>query len=140
MQPPSTQKNYSTEQMEKLRDQMRLPSAATLNPIPLKVVKQDSRAHRNRIAAQNSRDRRKAQFSYLERRVSELEEENRQLRLASSSRLMSRSNNKELRERLMALEKGWEAVVTAAQAWTLTEGEDEEAATYFVLRKCRLSI
>ncbi|KAJ7826666.1 hypothetical protein B0H14DRAFT_2595674, partial [Mycena olivaceomarginata] len=63
MQPPSAQKNYSTEQMEKLRDQMRLPSGATLNPIPLKVVKQESRAHRNRIAAQNSRDRRKAQFS-----------------------------------------------------------------------------
>ncbi|KAJ7696613.1 hypothetical protein B0H14DRAFT_800946 [Mycena olivaceomarginata] len=124
MQPPSTQKNYSTEQMEKLRDQTRLSSGATLNPIPLKVVKQDSRTHRNRIAAQNSRDRRKAQFSYLERRVSELEEENRQLRasllVASNEpeceQTTAQKNNKELRERLMALEKGWEAVVTAAQA------------------------
>ncbi|KAJ7787439.1 hypothetical protein B0H14DRAFT_3163165 [Mycena olivaceomarginata] len=124
MQPPSAQKNYSTEQMEKLRDQTRLPSGATLNPIPLKVVKHDSRAHRNRIAAQNSRDRRKAQFSYLERRVSELEEENRQLRAGllvapnepECEQTTAQKNNKELRERLMALEKGWEAVVTAAQA------------------------
>ena len=37
--------------------------------------RKEARAHRNRIAAQNSRDRRKAQFSYLERRVAELEEE-----------------------------------------------------------------
>ncbi|KAF9050290.1 hypothetical protein BJ165DRAFT_1525550 [Panaeolus papilionaceus] len=42
--------------------------------------RKEARAHRNRIAAQNSRDRRKAQFTYLERRVAELEEENRRLR------------------------------------------------------------
>ncbi|TEB37230.1 hypothetical protein FA13DRAFT_1786417 [Coprinellus micaceus] len=42
--------------------------------------RKEARAHRNRIAAQNSRDRRKAQFSYLERRVAELEDENRRLR------------------------------------------------------------
>ncbi|KDR67592.1 hypothetical protein GALMADRAFT_161615 [Galerina marginata CBS 339.88] len=42
--------------------------------------RKEARAHRNRIAAQNSRDRRKAQFGYLERRVAELEEENRRLR------------------------------------------------------------
>ncbi|KAJ2936794.1 hypothetical protein H1R20_g316, partial [Candolleomyces eurysporus] len=42
--------------------------------------RKEARAHRNRIAAQNSRDRRKAQFSYLERRVQELEDENRRLR------------------------------------------------------------
>lgn len=42
--------------------------------------RKEARAHRNRIAAQNSRDRRKAQYSYLERRVAELEEENRRLR------------------------------------------------------------
>ncbi|KAJ3778223.1 hypothetical protein FB446DRAFT_796798 [Lentinula raphanica] len=40
----------------------------------------EARAHRNRIPAQNSRDLRKAQSSYLEQRVAELEEENRQLR------------------------------------------------------------
>ena len=37
-------------------------------------------AHRNRIAAQNSHEKRKARFSYQERRVAELEEENRKLR------------------------------------------------------------
>ncbi|TFK21893.1 hypothetical protein FA15DRAFT_696067 [Coprinopsis marcescibilis] len=42
--------------------------------------RKEARAHRNRIAAQHSRDRRKAQFSWLERRVAELEEENRRLR------------------------------------------------------------
>lgn len=42
--------------------------------------RKEARAHRNRIAAQNSRDRRKAQFGWLERRVAELEEENRRLR------------------------------------------------------------
>ena len=42
--------------------------------------RKEARAHRNRIAAQNSRDKRKAHFSYLERRVAELEEENRRLR------------------------------------------------------------
>ncbi|KAG5352993.1 hypothetical protein C0989_011503 [Termitomyces sp. Mn162] len=42
--------------------------------------RKEARAHRNRIAAQNSRDRRKAQFAYLEQRVAELEEENRILR------------------------------------------------------------
>jgi len=42
--------------------------------------RKEARAHRNRIAAQNSRDRRKAQFSYLESRVKDLEEENRRLR------------------------------------------------------------
>ncbi|KAF6763267.1 hypothetical protein DFP72DRAFT_1164208 [Ephemerocybe angulata] len=42
--------------------------------------RKEARAHRNRIAAQNSRDRRKAQFTYLERRVQELEDENRRLR------------------------------------------------------------
>lgn len=42
--------------------------------------RREARAHRNRIAAQNSRDRRKIQFASLNARVSELEEENRQLK------------------------------------------------------------
>ncbi|TFY73352.1 hypothetical protein EWM64_g10660 [Hericium alpestre] len=42
--------------------------------------RKEARAHRNRIAAQNSRDKRKAQFATLERRIVELEEENRTLR------------------------------------------------------------
>ncbi|KAJ3866694.1 hypothetical protein EV359DRAFT_79313 [Lentinula novae-zelandiae] len=96
--------------------------------------RKEARAHRNRIAAQNSRDRRKAQFSYLERRVAELEEENRQLRagmgmspavatpapvLVSSAPIKSFSDeardreNEELKERIRTLEKGWDAVVKA---------------------------
>ncbi|KAJ4493771.1 hypothetical protein C8J55DRAFT_167507 [Lentinula edodes] len=96
--------------------------------------RKEARAHRNRIAAQNSRDRRKAQFSYLERRVAELEEENRQLRagmgmspaaatsapaLVSSAPVKSSSDeardreNEELKERIRTLEKGWDAVVKA---------------------------
>ncbi|KZW00218.1 hypothetical protein EXIGLDRAFT_761831 [Exidia glandulosa HHB12029] len=42
--------------------------------------RREARAHRNRIAAQNSRDRRKVQFASLTARVNELEEENRQLK------------------------------------------------------------
>ncbi|KIL59683.1 hypothetical protein M378DRAFT_84759 [Amanita muscaria Koide BX008] len=100
--------------------------------------RKEARAHRNRIAAQNSRDRRKAQFSYLERRVAELEEENRQLRvgmgisptiaaLSSAVTLQSTAaklaeeekqrarekENEELKERIKTLEKGWEAVMKA---------------------------
>ncbi|KAF8894361.1 hypothetical protein CPB84DRAFT_1748498 [Gymnopilus junonius] len=57
-------------------------SAPGSNPAPtLSEQRKEARAHRNRIAAQNSRDRRKAQFAYLERRVVELEEENRRLRV-----------------------------------------------------------
>lgn len=93
--------------------------------------RKEARAHRNRIAAQNSRDRRKAQFSYLERRVSELEEENRQLRagmgLASTPVHDSQADqlardkarekeNEELRERIKTLENGWDAVVKALAA------------------------
>ncbi|KAF9470810.1 hypothetical protein BDN70DRAFT_939414 [Pholiota conissans] len=55
-------------------------TAAPTKDLSLSEQRKEARAHRNRIAAQNSRDRRKAQFSYLERRVAELEEENRRLR------------------------------------------------------------
>ena len=95
--------------------------------------RKEARAHRNRIAAQNSRDKRKAQFSALERRVAELEEENRQLRAGMSGAELQRADEKrrdeverekarekenaELKERIRSLEKGWEAVmkVLAAQ-------------------------
>lgn len=89
--------------------------------------RKEARAHRNRIAAQNSRDRRKLQFSQLNNRVAELEEENRQLKEELS---MYRSKqhpspqvvptftdntreqeNEELRERVRSLEKSWESVV-----------------------------
>ena len=91
--------------------------------------RKEARAHRNRIAAQNSRDRRKAQFSYLERRVAELEEENRRLRAGipapipgplipvSSTRDDQREQeNEELKERIKTLERGWEAVIKALAA------------------------
>ncbi|KAI0823618.1 hypothetical protein BC628DRAFT_1324568 [Trametes gibbosa] len=94
--------------------------------------RREARAHRNRIAAQNSRDRRKAQFSYLEHRVSELEEENRQLRAGmgltvsqhpieqkDEQREKDRAReleNEELRQRVKTLEAGWEAVMKALAA------------------------
>ncbi|KAJ7496003.1 hypothetical protein B0H11DRAFT_1716298 [Mycena galericulata] len=97
--------------------------------------RKEARAHRNRIAAQNSRDRRKAQFSYLERRVTELEEENKQLRAgllgppASPDQLRAEDRerdkakereNEELRERIKTLEKGWDAVMKALAAQGLS--------------------
>lgn len=94
--------------------------------------RKDARAHRNRIAAQNSRDKRKAQFSYLEQRVAELEEENRRLRtgmgFTETSRAIEQKNderekdrakeqeNEELKQRIKTLEAGWEAVVKALAA------------------------
>lgn len=95
--------------------------------------RREARAHRNRIAAQNSRDRRKAQFSYLEQRVSELEDENRQLRAGmgltapphhsheqkDEEREKDRARereNEELRQRVKTLEAGWEAVMKALAA------------------------
>ncbi|GBE80601.1 hypothetical protein SCP_0303160 [Sparassis crispa] len=98
--------------------------------------RKEARAHRNRIAAQNSRDRRKAQFAYLERRVAELEEENRQLRAGmglvglrrpqeNSDRTRDQERerdaardreNAELKERIKTLETGWDAVVKALAA------------------------
>ncbi|KIY67903.1 hypothetical protein CYLTODRAFT_436809 [Cylindrobasidium torrendii FP15055 ss-10] len=90
--------------------------------------RKEARAHRNRIAAQNSRDRRKAQFGALERRCAELEDENRRLRAgygvvapapapAKSPEQEARDReNEELRERIKTLEKGWDAVVKALAA------------------------
>jgi hypothetical protein len=88
--------------------------------------KREARAHRNRIAAQNSRDRRKVQFHHLEQRVAELEDENRRLRgamAATSPDLILQSTserdqvrereNQELRERIKVLEQGWASVVQA---------------------------
>ena len=85
--------------------------------------RKEARAHRNRIAAQNSRDRRKAQFAFLEHRVNELEEENRQLRISLS--LLSQGQqpppvpdieNAELKEHIRTLGRGWDAFVKALAA------------------------
>lgn len=94
--------------------------------------RKEARAHRNRIAAQNSRDKRKAHFVYLEQRVGELEDENRRLRAGMGLTQLGQSNeqkqvdmeresakdreNQELRERIKTLESGWSAVVQALQA------------------------
>jgi len=93
--------------------------------------RRDARAHRNRIAAQNSRDKRKAQFAYLEQRVAELEEENQRLRAgmglpkfdSADSRPVNLEaesaqarENGELKERIKSLESGWSAVIKALQA------------------------
>jgi len=92
--------------------------------------RREARAHRNRIAAQNSRDKRKAQFSYLEQRVAELEEENQRLRAGMGLSQFTPDNNsvsperesiqarenRELKERIKSLESGWSAVIKALQA------------------------
>ena len=62
------------------RKRPRTSSTDSTKEPSLSEQRKEARAHRNRIAAQNSRDRRKAQFSFLERRVAELEDENRRLR------------------------------------------------------------
>ncbi|EIW83228.1 hypothetical protein CONPUDRAFT_81252 [Coniophora puteana RWD-64-598 SS2] len=135
---PSSLKRYSSVEPE--RDDSPEPSTSTEPPRkrPRSAVtpeeRKEARAHRNRIAAQNSRDRRKAQFSYLERRVTELEEENRRLRAGipappeaptsdsdgdcerKSEDDRREQENQELRERIRSLEKGYEAVVKALAA------------------------
>ncbi|KAH8104359.1 hypothetical protein DFH11DRAFT_1648321, partial [Phellopilus nigrolimitatus] len=94
--------------------------------VPLVVA---AAAHRNRIAAQNSRDKRKAQYTAMERRIAELKEENRLLRAGTHiSDTKQRTDDRrqeeeldhekarerestELKERIKSLEKGWEAVM-----------------------------
>ncbi|KAF8520358.1 hypothetical protein BU17DRAFT_75618 [Hysterangium stoloniferum] len=83
--------------------------------------KREARAHRNRIAAQNSRDRRKQQFSQLEEKVRTLQQENEQLRAELQHERERRDGvekdreNAELKERVKSLEQGWEAVLKALQ-------------------------
>jgi len=100
--------------------------------------RREARMHRNRIAAQNSRDKRKAQFTFLERRVAELEEENRQLRVSLGVQGMTTiqgnltadqetkkardRENEELKERIKTLEKGWETVIKALASQGLSTG------------------
>lgn len=67
--------------------------------------KREARAHRNRIAAQNSRDKRKAQFALLEDKVRTLQQENDQLRVQLQQEQQRRDGverereNAELKER-----------------------------------------
>ncbi|KAH8111754.1 hypothetical protein DFH11DRAFT_1546350 [Phellopilus nigrolimitatus] len=91
--------------------------------------RKEARAHHDRTAAQNSRDKRKAQYTAMECRIAELKEENRLLRAGmhtsdSKQRTDDRRQeeelerekvhereNTELKERIKSLEKGWEAVM-----------------------------
>ncbi|KAG5642756.1 hypothetical protein DXG03_002240 [Asterophora parasitica] len=104
--------------------------------------RKEARAHRNRIAAQNSRDRRKAQFAYLERRVAELEDENRALRAARgvppplpvsvptpTAEDQHKRENEELRDRIKTLERGWDAVIKALAAQGLPLASPQPATT-----------
>lgn len=71
--------------------------------------KREARAHRNRIAAQNSRDKRKAQFCQLEDQVRTLQQENDQLRAQLHQERLRRDGaekereNAELKERCISL-------------------------------------
>jgi bZIP transcription factor len=71
--------------------------------------KREARAHRNRIAAQNSRDKRKVQFSQLEDKVRALQQENEQLRAQLQEERQRRDGaekdreNAELKERCISL-------------------------------------
>ncbi|KAF8588666.1 hypothetical protein K439DRAFT_1658349 [Ramaria rubella] len=84
--------------------------------------KREARAHRNRIAAQNSRDRRKQQFTLLEDKVRALQQENDQLRTQLQQERDRRDGaekdkeNAELKERVKSLEQGWETVLKALQS------------------------
>ena len=76
--------------------------------------RREARAHRNRIAAQCSRDRKKVQFSELSARVAELEAENRALRLGVQSAIPQLSDasivqeNAALKVRVQQLELAWQ--------------------------------
>ncbi|KAH9026672.1 hypothetical protein EDB83DRAFT_2190410, partial [Lactarius deliciosus] len=91
--------------------------------------RKEARAHRNRIAAQHSRDKRKAQFSALEARIGELEAENRALRAGMAHSHPVAIDNTEqraadaareaetraLRDRVRTLETAWEAILRTLQ-------------------------
>lgn len=76
--------------------------------------RREARAHRNRIAAQSSRDRKKAQFSELSARVAELEAENRALKLGGHLSIPQLSDssivqeNAALKARVQQLELAWQ--------------------------------
>ncbi|KAH9993567.1 hypothetical protein BJV77DRAFT_1067158 [Russula vinacea] len=98
--------------------------------------RKEARASRNRIAAQNSRDKRKAQFTALEARISELEAENRALRAGATHTPRMNHNsseqraadaareaeNRSLRERVRTLENAWEAIIQTLQTHGTSAG------------------
>ncbi|KAF8467952.1 hypothetical protein DFH94DRAFT_289161 [Russula ochroleuca] len=98
--------------------------------------RKEARASRNRIAAQNSRDKRKAQFTALEARINELEAENRALRAGTThtprmnpdsseqraADAAREAENRSLRERVRTLENAWEAIIHTLQTHGTTAG------------------
>ncbi|KAI0292694.1 hypothetical protein B0F90DRAFT_1822678 [Multifurca ochricompacta] len=98
--------------------------------------RKEARAHRNRIAAQNSRDKRKAQFAALEARIDDLEAENRVLRAGTAYPLpmtvdsaeqraaeaAREAENQALRERVRTLESAWEAIIRTFQTHGASAG------------------
>jgi cell division protein FtsB len=92
--------------------------------------RKEARAHRNRIAAQNSRDKRKAEFGHLHSRVADLEAENARLRAhatnvnpsAAAEQSHWEQENAALRERIRTLEKGWDVIIKALAAQGLPAG------------------
>ena len=108
--------------------------------------RKEARAERNRIAAQVSRDRRKAEFHDLRDRVTSLERENAQLRAASSSSPSSSSSaspaiinadiareNRELKERVRVLETALatlsQNVASALQGVSPTQASQQTTST-----------
>lgn len=84
--------------------------------------RRDARAHRNRLAAQSSRDRKKAQYEQLSIRVNELEEENRALRMGITSTGVDRAleqENAQLRERIQNLEQAWQNMTKIIGAFAI---------------------
>jgi cell division protein FtsB len=87
-------------------------------------ARKEARAHRNRLAAQASRDRRKVEFSSLHARVAALEAENTALRAGAAAPVLSAlageperarwaAENAALRERIRTLEQGWDVILKA---------------------------
>jgi bZIP transcription factor len=101
--------DYSPEPQSAVTPKRRARGAMTAEE------RREARAHRNRLAAQSSRDRKKVQFEALSTRVSQLEHENRSLRLGLSTSSSSSvaddalaKENAELRARIQQLEQAWQ--------------------------------
>jgi bZIP transcription factor len=91
--------------------------------------RREARAHRNRLAAQCSRDRKKVQFSELAARVAELEAENRALRLGVHSAIPQLSDssvvqeNAALKARVQQLELAWQNMARLIGSMPLVQAQ-----------------
>ena len=95
--------------------------------------RREARAHRNRIAAQSSRDRKKAQFSELSARVAELEAENRVLKLGGHLSIPQLSDssivqeNAALKARVQQLELAWQNMAKLIGSMPLIQAQSAPA-------------